>query len=222
MEPLPECEAKTHFAELMVLWRRIRSIHKKTHPTEEEVDEYPNLVRNLLKLLDTKFSWFKPLPNQIHRLVHNFCFLVADRNSLGVKSLEGLEKGNFTTQVMDAHQTFKGSRKKANKGVFKLLRLKSSRKLRQYRRKPPTRLQRCSRCKQFGHNASNKGCQRLLEGQAEGDLIQDENDNERDMVGAGDEDERDGVAAGDEGSVDDVLDESNLDDLLGDSEDELF
>ena len=41
-------------------------------------------------------------------------------------------------------------------------------------------------------------------------------------MGAGDEDERDGVAAGDEGSVDDVLDESNLDDLLGDSEDELF
>ena len=60
--------------------------------------------------------------NQLHRLNHNFNFVVNARNSL-----EGLEQGNYTTHVMDAHQTFKGNRKKANK----LLRLKSSRSLRQ-------------------------------------------------------------------------------------------
>ena len=109
-------------------------------------DNYPNLVRKFLKLLDKEFPWFKPLPIQFHRLNHNFNFMVNDRNSLGRKSLEGLEQGNYTTQLMDAHQTFKGDRKKANRGVFKLLRLKSSRILRQYRKKPPTRKQRCSRC----------------------------------------------------------------------------
>ena len=89
---------------------------------------------------------------------HNFFFMTVDGNSLGTKSLEGLEKGNFTTQVMDAHHTYKGSRKKANKGVFKLLRLKSSRLLREYRRKPPARVQRYSRCHKIGHNAKNKAC----------------------------------------------------------------
>ena len=58
----------------------------------------------------------------------------------------------------DAHHTYKGDRKKANKGVFKLLRLKSNRLLRNYRKKPPTRIQRCSRCHRVGHNAMNKLC----------------------------------------------------------------
>ena len=156
--PLPECDAKSQFAALMMLWRELRSIQKKTNPTEAEVDNYPNLVRRFHKLLNTKFSWFEPFPNQFHRLSHNFFFMTVDGNSLGTKSLEGLEKGNFTTQGMDAHHTYKGSRKKANKGVFKLLRLKSSRLLREYRRKPPARVQRCSRCHKIGHNAKNKAC----------------------------------------------------------------
>ena len=120
--PLPNCEAKNNFSLLMIIFRELRSIHKKTSPTESEVDEYPDLVRRFFQLLDRKFPWFKPFPNQFHRLAHNFHFMSVDQNSLGVKSLEGLEKGNFTTQIMDAHQSYKGDRKKANKGVFKLLR----------------------------------------------------------------------------------------------------
>ena len=38
-----------------------------------------------------------------------------DRNSLGVKSLEGLEKGNYTTKIFDSFHTYKGDRKKANR-----------------------------------------------------------------------------------------------------------
>ena len=163
LEPLPDCEAKTNYAILMDLWRTLRSIHKSSNPTEAEIDEYPDFVRRFLQHLDRKFEWFKPFPNQFHRLSHNFHFMVSkDNNPLGVKSLEGLEKGNFTTQVMDAHHTYKGNRKKANKGVFKLLRLKSSRLLRKYRRRPATRLQRCSRCHKVGHNASSKACQAAL------------------------------------------------------------
>jgi hypothetical protein len=59
---------------------------------------------------------------------------------------------------MNAHHTYKGDRKKANKRVFKLLRLKSNRLLRNYRKKPTTRVQRCSRCHRVGHNAMNKLC----------------------------------------------------------------
>ena len=100
----------------MQLWRDIRRIHKMTSPAATDVDDYPNLVRRFLKLLEKEFHWFKPFPNQFHRLTHNFYFVTVDGNSLGVKSLEGLEKGNFTTQVMDAHHTYMGNRKKANRG----------------------------------------------------------------------------------------------------------
>ena len=57
---------------------------------------------------------------------------------------------------MDAHHTYTGNRKKANRGVFQLLRLKSNRLLRSYRKKPPTRVQRCSCCHRVGHNALSK------------------------------------------------------------------
>jgi hypothetical protein len=170
--------------------------------------------------LSRKFSWFKPFPNQFHRLAHNSHFMTNDMNSLGVKSLEGLEKGNFTTQVMDAHHTYKGNRKKANKGVFKLLRLKSSRLLRSYRRKPPTRVQRCSLCKRTGHNALSKSCPARAPAQDE--------DAEEQAA------QEDGVPGPAEGAVPQVvqeaegdrgdtgLDDSVLDveDLLGNSSDE--
>ena len=94
----------------------LRSIQKKIKPTDEEIDEYPNLVRRFYQLLDRKFSWFKPFPNQFHRLAHNSYFMTNDRNSLGVKSLEGLEKGNFTTKVMDSHHTYKGTGRRPTRG----------------------------------------------------------------------------------------------------------
>ena len=159
--------------------------------------------------MDRKFSWFKPFPNQFHRLAHNSYFMTNDMNSLGVKSLEGLEKGNFTTQVMDSHHTYKGNRKKANKGVFKLLRLKSSRLLRSYRRRPPTRIQKCSRCKQVGHNALSKSCpgRVLAPGVAEADQVDDAT-------------AEDVPQDGDQGVLDNSL--FDFDDLLGESGDELF
>ena len=79
-------------------------------------------------------------------------FMKNDRNSLGVKSLEGLEKGNYNTKIFDQFYTYKRDRKKANRGVFKLLRLKSNRTLRAFQTMSK-RIQRCSRCKRIGHNA---------------------------------------------------------------------
>ena len=181
-------------------------------------DNYPNLVRKFLKLLDKEFPWFKPLPIQFHRLNHNFNFMVNDRNSLGRKSLEGLEQGNYTTQLMDAHQTIKGDRKKANRGVFKLLRLKSSRILRQYRKRPPTRKQHCSRCKKVGHNATSKRCQWLAEG-AQGLLPVNPDEDVGDAAaGGGDE-----VIGSDVEEIQEIsINASNLEDLLNSSNDDLF
>ena len=224
LAPLPQCEAKTSFAQLMDLWRTIRSTHKKTNPTEGELDEYPNLVRRFLKLLNKEFSWFKPLPNTFHRLSHNFHFMTIDANSLGVKSLEGLEKGNFTTQVYDAHHTFKGSRKKANQGVFKLLRLKSSRLLRNYRRKPTSRVQHCTRCNRVGHNAKNKLC--LAGTNVGGDQVeggvqghQEEAGVHGDQGGAGAQ-EQQVIVDDHDVSVSDSL--ADLEDLLDGSGDDLY
>ena len=130
-----------------------------------------------------------------------------DRNSLGVKSLEGLEKGNFNTQIFDQFHTYKGDRKKANRGVFKLLRLKSNRTLRAFQPRNK-RIQSCSRCKRTGHNASNRSCPALADLT---DLIEDDEEDAAEEVmdtEALDED------AGDE-------DLADIEDLL-ESDEELF
>ena len=158
--------------------------------------------------------------------------MTLDGNSLGVKSLEGLEKGNYTTQVMDAHHTFKGDRKKANIGVFKLLRLKSNRLLRSYRKKPPTRVQRCSSCHRVGHNALSKLCSAGLI--QEGDHVEDVHGDVFGGAAAHCEaahgeaanGEADlGDAAHGEGLGEAALDESrqeDIEDLLNDSDNELY
>ena len=177
LNPLPECQAKADFAHLMDLWRKIRSTHKKSKPTDQEIKEYPKFVKQFLEDLDSKFSWFKPLPNQFHRIEHNSFFLQNDRNSLGVKSLEGLEKGNYTTKIFDNLHTYKGDRKKANRGVFKLLRLKSNRTLRMYMI-GTKRVQRCSKCKNTGHNSSSIKCPVNVD---LSDLIEEDDEDEMDQ-----------------------------------------
>ena len=63
----------------------------------------------------------------------------------------------FLQKNYDDHHTFRGNRKAANLGVFKLLRLRGSRILRRYQIKE-TRSQRCSVCKEPGHNMLSKEC----------------------------------------------------------------
>ena len=74
-----------------------------------------------------------------------------------MSSLEGLESSNFSAKKYDDHHTFRGNRKAANLGVFKWLRLRGSRILRRYQQKE-TRSQRCSVCKEPGHNMLSKEC----------------------------------------------------------------
>ena len=135
-------------------------------------------------------------------------------------------------QIYDAHHTFKGSRKKANEGVFKLLRLKSSRLLRKYRRKPSSRVQHCSRCHRQGHNATNKLCAAGIneqggQGQVEHDgvLLQDDQDDGVPLQGdqgdgVDEEDQHDDDVGDHDLSINDSL--ANLEDLLSDSEEDLY
>ena len=120
---------------------------------------------------------------------------------------------------MDAHHTYKGDRKKANRGVFKLLRLKSSRQLRKFRRKPAVRKQHCSRCHKVGHNSLNKLCAAEAAREITGDIAGEEVEG----VGVGVADLLDeNIVAG--LSLDDTVDDSVVDpdDLLGDSDDDLY
>ena len=140
-------------------------------------------------------------------------FMKNDRNSLGVKSLEGLEKGNYNTKIFDQFYTYKGDRKKANRGVFKLLRLKSNRTLRAFQTMSK-RIQRCSRCKRIGHNATNKSCPAIVDIT---DLIEDdEKDAVEEVMDTAEAHDEDDILVnrGDEGFAD-------IDELL-ESDEELF
>ena len=118
--------------------------------------------------------------------------------------------------------TFKGDRKKANRGVFKLLRLKSSRSLRQYRRRPSTRVQRCSRCKQVGHNATSKRCLWLQVNPVDDSAVEDMAVDDRAVEDADVNSNQEADDVPDENVNEVSLNASTLDDLLESSDDELF
>ena len=119
--------------------------------------------------------------------------------------------------ILHSSWTFKGDRKKTNRGVFKLLRLKSSRSLRKYRRSPATRIQRCSRCKQIGHTATSKRCVCMAVG---GQALHVQDNPVEDAAFEDDEVLDETFVVQDENDV--SLNVFNLDDLLNSSNDELF
>ena len=111
------------------------------------------------EILGLEMKWVT-CANQTHRApAHNLTFLQSDRGcgNLGMSSLEGLESSNFSAKNFDDHHTFRGDRKAANRGVFKLLRLRGSRILRKYPQKQ-VRTKKCSICKEAGHNKLSKEC----------------------------------------------------------------
>ena len=102
-----------------------------------------------------------PCANQTHRApAHNLTFIESQWGcgNLGMSSLEGLESSNCCTKNYDDHHTFRGNRKAANRGVFKLLRLRGSRVLRKYQFTKVKGTQKCSICHEKGHNKQNKSC----------------------------------------------------------------
>ena len=127
-----------------------------------------------------------------------------DRNSL--------EKGNYTTKIFDSFHTYKGDRKKANRGVFKLLRLKSNRTLRNFKARTTKRVQRCSKCKKVGHNSKNKMCPANVDLT---DMIEDEAAEDHMDILEAQPDGREGQDARDDETF------ASVEDLLN-SDDELF
>ena len=99
--------------------------------------------------------------NQTHRApAHNLIFLESQKGcgNLGMSSLEGLESSNFCAKNYDDQHTFCGNRKAANRGVFKLLRLRGSRFLRKYQTTKVKGTVMCSVCHEMGHNKLSKHC----------------------------------------------------------------
>ena len=105
----------------------------------------------------------------------------------------------------------KGDRKKANRGVFKLLRLKSNRTLRKFQSREK-RLQKCSKCKNTGHNSLNKNCPVNID---LSEMVEDAVEDQMDITVTGEQDEfEENVDQGEE-------DLADIDELLF-SDDDLF
>ena len=95
--------------------------------------------------------------------------------------------------------------------------MKSNRLLRSYRKKPPTRVQHCSRCYRVGHNALSKLCSSGLTQQG------DQGEGAHGKAAHGEFAHGEGI--GDALAVEAALDESReeyIDDLLNDSDNELY
>ena len=111
------------------------------------------------KILGNELEWVV-CANQTHRGPgHNLVFIEnCPDYGLAASSLEGLESSNFSSKYLDDHYTFRGNRKAANRGVFKLLRLRGSRTLRKYIKNTKVGSQKCSVCSEKGHNKKSKLC----------------------------------------------------------------
>ena len=106
-------------------------------------------------------KWIKRWPNQFSRACHHNSFFLnhpEGTGSIGPHSTEPLEAGNHWIKMYDDRHTFKGERKAALKGVFKLRRLKSSPKLQNFFPKLDKEIQKCSVCHNPGHNRRNASC----------------------------------------------------------------
>ena len=208
-DPLPDCDEKTTWKRLMVLWRSMRRIHKSnSDPTVPEIDLFKVMAEEFQQKLYS-FTWVNPA-NQVHRLSHLAYFMQArEVKSIGAFSLEGLEHGNFLTKNFENTKVYKGDSKVGNKQLFRLLRLKGSPTLKRavkslgaVKRKPF----KCSRCNNVGHKKNMKACP--LFNQEEADLgdTTGESEEEVELESVNTETEEDTEGEHDEGETE--LDES--------------
>ena len=160
IDPLPECEEKAVFSNILEQWEKMAIIHCKTSPTAQDRSEYDKLVRYVQSLVSS-LKWIKRWPNQFIRACHHNGVFLNDpegTGSMGPHSTEPLESGNHWIKLYDDGYTFRGDRNSALKGVFKLRRMKSSPKLQKFYPKQDKQIQKCSVCKNPGHNSRNATC----------------------------------------------------------------
>ena len=89
LKPLPDIPDTHIWKDLMILWRRMRAIHKSNRdPSSENISSYKESVINFQEKLSS-LKWV-PLANQIHRLCHVAYFMENSAiRSVGAFSLEG-------------------------------------------------------------------------------------------------------------------------------------
>ena len=158
--PLPECEEKVKFSQILDLWEKMSVIHTKTKPTPDDRKQYGVLAHKLETTMHS-MKWIKRWPNQFIRACHHnavFLNVKEGTGSVGPHSTEPLECANHWVKLYDDNFSYKGDRQKGLKGVFKLRRLKSSSKLRSYNPAAKKMVQCCSVCSLPGHNSRNPSC----------------------------------------------------------------
>ena len=160
LDPLPDCPEKRIFSEILDLWEKMCNTHCKTSPTPEDRLDYDRLAREIQTKVGS-LKWIKRWPNQFIRACHHNGVFLNDpegTGSIGPHSTEPLESGNHWIKLYDDGHTYRGDRDLALKGVFKLRRMKSSAKLQQFYPKVVKEIQKCSVCKQAGHNMRSAAC----------------------------------------------------------------
>ena len=134
LAPLPDCSEKTVFSEILDLWEKMCITHCKTSPTPDDRLKYDDLA-SAIQVKVSSLKWIKRWHNQFIRACHHNSAFLNDpegTGSIGPHSTEPLESGNHWIKMYDDGHTFKGDRRAALKGVFKLRRLKSSPKLQKW------------------------------------------------------------------------------------------
>ena len=160
LNPLPVCDEKQIFSDVLDLWEKMCIIHCKTSPTPQDRCDYDKLASNIQTKIST-LKWIKRWPNQFIRACHHNGIFLNDpegTGSIGPHSTEPLESGNHWIKMYDDGHTFRGDRAAALKGVFKLRRLKSSARLQKFFPKHDKQIQKCSICQNPGHNSRNRDC----------------------------------------------------------------
>ena len=160
MDPLPFCDEKSCFSDILDLWESMAIIHSKTQPSPADRRQYGELAVQLQTVM-ASMKWIKRWPNQFIRACHHNRTFRNDKEgtgSVGPHSTEPLESANHWIKFYDVGFTFRGDRKKGLQGVFKLRRLKSSSRLRRFYPAEKKMIQCCSVCGLPGHNSRNPQC----------------------------------------------------------------
>ena len=157
---LKQCEEKDKFKELMSAYDDVWFVSKSSSPTKHDRQNFDSYVRRLQSAM-LSFKWIVQWPNQFIRMTHHNGYFLNDlegTGSIGPHSTEPLEAANKWVKNFDYHHTFKGNRKQAIKGIFKLRRLKSSYLLRKHVPISEASDRKCSVCHCKGYYKNNPIC----------------------------------------------------------------
>ena len=134
-------------------FRFLRSVYRAIKPDQDSVNIYKRVAVEMGELLKIHFD-FAQWPNYLHKIIEHVQEILEDPNgleSIGAFTSEGNEAGNKLFRLLRKNYANKGNSYMGLEDVLKLHWLYSSNKL-QKLAEVRHRLNKCSKCLEFGHN----------------------------------------------------------------------